>query len=110
MCPVPPSAPGLPPPTKSQDWRADPKGASPGADDAGGALPGWSRPGPLPPLTRPSIVLLPGTAMSGEWHTVVLDLTGRPGLSGEWRPCHGRTTWYGRRPTGPRSLPCRVPP
>ncbi|MBT2509382.1 alpha/beta hydrolase [Streptomyces sp. ISL-98] len=55
----------------------------------------------------PSIVLLPGTNMnaavslaavtvlSADWHTVVLDVPGQPGLSGDWRPRRGRISWYG---------------
>jgi pimeloyl-ACP methyl ester carboxylesterase len=65
--------------------------------------------GSAPTGGAPSIVLLPGTnmnaavslaaatALSADWHTVVLDVPGQPGLSGDWRPRRGRMTWYGNR-------------
>ncbi|MDJ0466646.1 alpha/beta fold hydrolase [Streptomyces sp. H27-C3] len=63
--------------------------------------------GPSPATGAPSVVLLPGTnmnaamslavisALSADWHTVVLDVPGQPGLSSGDRPCRARMAWYG---------------
>ncbi|ORT57816.1 alpha/beta hydrolase [Streptomyces sp. CB03238] len=63
--------------------------------------------GRAPTGGAPSVVLVPGTnmnaatslaavaALSAGRHTIVLDVPGQPGLSGEFRPRHGRVTWYG---------------
>ncbi len=64
--------------------------------------------GPRPSRDTPTVVLVPGTNMSaavclasaGElaarWPTVVLDIPGQPGLSGDERPRRGRNWWYGQ--------------
>ncbi|MFF9773575.1 alpha/beta fold hydrolase [Streptomyces sp. NPDC013978] len=64
--------------------------------------------GPEPAPAAPTVVLVPGTntngavyrhiseALAAGWSTVVFDVPGQPGLSGDVRPRRGRSAWYGR--------------